>query len=203
MARAEGLCKDRLVRTTAVIIALRAMNGTFTRSPSVPVYHFIFHAYGTWHPDHADGWHQHGVAGTRRSDAGTAKYRREVQRFETIAFSPEVQPILVDMVREVCGRRGWRCHSVAANETHVHAVISWSSGIGALEAHDTLKRLLGWSLAKHSGVRGRKWMSHGGRPKRIWDLAHLHYLLREYLPEQGGVCWKENDGRTDLETRGD
>ena len=164
--------------------------------PRMPVYHFIFHGYGTWHPDHESGWHQHGVGRPLKPQIRLGQIRRRLQRFPTVTFSPDTQQSLVDMSRDICRRRDWRCHATAANETHIHIVASWRDVHEAMDVHHTFKRILAWHLAQLRGEKGRHWLAHGGYPKRVEDMEHLGYLVREYLPDQGGVFWSErrNDG---------
>jgi hypothetical protein len=150
------------------------------------------HAYGSWHPDHPDGWHQHGLATPLLPSENLGAHRRASQRWPTAEFSATLQPDLGEMARDICNRRQWRCHAVAINETHIHIVTSWRAPPeDPLELQHTFKRLLGWKLAKLTNIQGRRWISDGGRPKPVADLEHLQYLLTEYLPDQGGHFWRE------------
>ena len=157
----------------------------------MPVYHFVLHAYGTWHPDHPGGWHQHGERGPMRPDVALGRYRKKTQRWETAGFAAYMRTPLVEMVLDICRRRGWRCHAAAVNETHVHIVASWREEMEALRAQHAFKRLLGWRAAKLAGTEGRRWFSDGGIPKRVRDKEHLSYLVNIYLPGQGGAIWVE------------
>jgi hypothetical protein len=163
----------------------------------MPVFHFVLRAYGTWHPDHLSGWNQHGDPYRRRADIPLGRYRRKTQRWESVEFASEMRRPLLDMAREVCRRRVWRCHTAAVTATHIHIVTSWRDAPLIVDqvtesfVQDTLKRLLGLTAAKLSGIKGRRWFSDGGKPKRVRDLAHLHWLITEYLPQQGGIFWSE------------
>ena len=90
-------------------------------------------------------------------------------------------------------RSAMRCHAAAANGTHIHIVASWYGERDAMVIHKTFKRLLGWRCAKVHAIPGRRWISHGGYPKRVADFEHLQHLVKEYLPKQGGVFWNEGD----------
>ena len=158
----------------------------------MPVYHILLHAYGTWHPGHPDGWHQHGEGIHFRAQPMLGKYRRARQRWPSAKFSSNHQPALSDMAKDVCKRREWRCHAIAIDEIHIHIVVSWYTQVPeAIEVQNTLKRLLGLQMVRLTSIRGRRWLSDGGLPKQVADMEHLHYLLNEYLPNQGGYFWRE------------
>jgi len=159
----------------------------------MPVFHFVFRAYGTWHPDHALGWNQHGARGRLQKHIGLGFYRRDIQSQAPVEFCRGAQQALVNMAEYACRQRGIRCHAVVATSTHMHLVASWFSGHEAPSLYQTLKRLLGLRAGEVYRVRGRRWFSHGGRPKRVADAEHLSWLMRRYLPKQGGVLWKEGD----------
>jgi hypothetical protein len=160
----------------------------------MPVFHFILHAYGTWHPDNKHGWHQHGEAWAQKPNVPLGSYRKKSQRWEAAEFHDELQHAFLVMTLDMCQRRKWRCHAVAINETHLHAVISWFGSMPPDTVQHTAKRLLGWRAAKVTEVAGRRWFSDGGKALKVSDRAHLLYLVREYLPQQGGIYWKENEG---------
>jgi hypothetical protein len=166
----------------------------------MPVFHFVLHAYGTWHPDHPRGWHQHGDPYPLRPDIPLARHRRKIQRWESAEFIEDMQQPMLDMVLDICRRRTWRCHAAAINITHIHIVASWpnlprNETLPPDFLHNTFKRLLGLTAAKLAGTKGRPWFSTGGKPKRVRDIAHLHWLKTEYLPKQGGLYWVEEDNK--------
>ncbi len=160
----------------------------------MPVFHFILHAYGSWHPDNEHGWHQHGEPWAQKPNAALGSYRRKSQRWQSVEFHDELQRELLAMALEICQRRMWRCHAAAITKTHLHAVISWFGNTPADDVQHTMKRLLGWRATKLTKIEGRRWFSDGGKPIRVRESVHLVYLVREYLPEQGGLYWKENEG---------
>jgi hypothetical protein len=71
----------------------------------MPCYHFIFHGYGTWQPDHARGWHQHGARGVIPPSEAIARHRRAQQRWADVRFTPDLQFQLIEMTLDVCARR--------------------------------------------------------------------------------------------------
>ncbi|HVX84029.1 MAG TPA: hypothetical protein VH253_04360 [Phycisphaerae bacterium] len=148
------------------------------------VAHTVLHAYGSWHPDHPSGWHQHGENMPLRPDFHLGKRRRASQRWTTVHFPVEVHGELVDLAADICRRRGWQFHAIALTPSHMHLVYSWRTGLAALDTQAVFKRILGWKLAKLSGVSGRRWFSDGGRPKLVRSAEHLAFLLEEYLPDQ-------------------
>jgi hypothetical protein len=133
----------------------------------MPCYHFVFHAFGTWHPDHPAGWHQHGVPGALRPSEPIATNRRLRQAHPAVFFAPDTQRALLHMVHDACERRGWRAHAVATNVTHLHLVASWTESTNPVDIHTKLKNLLALRAARVNNTRGRPWFSHGGKPRRV------------------------------------
>jgi len=158
----------------------------------MPAYHFTLHAYATWHPDHPEGWHQHGESTPLLPNQKLAEHRRQKQRWPAAEFVEPHHPALAEMATDICRRRDWRCHGGAITQTHIHLAASWhQSDLEPLHVQATLKRLLAWKIAQLTAIPGRRWFSDGGFPKPIADLAHLYYLLAEYFPNQGGHAWRE------------
>ena len=169
----------------------------------MPVYHFVLHAFGFWHPDREEGWHQHGDPWPRRCDEGLGIKRRNAQRWPTVTFADSVQESFQKMAIDICLRRRWRCHAIAVTSTHIHVAASWRDALEALEVQASFKRILGWYASKLYGIHGRRWFSDGGRPRKVDGGTHLRYLIDHYLPEQGGVFWVEPKTYLQLEERTD
>jgi REP element-mobilizing transposase RayT len=159
----------------------------------MPVYHFTLHAYRSWNADHPDGYHQHGEKGVHPPNAAVARHRNLHAKFTPVEFTEPLQQVLIDMVQDICRRRKWRPHGMVANPSHIHLAISWPSAPPDAKAVQTVfKRLLGWCLAKHTGLFGRKWLSEGAKPERVKDRQHLRHLLDEYFPSHKGTYWRED-----------
>lgn len=156
------------------------------------VYHFVLHVYGSWHPDHPDGWHQHGEVEALAPQAKLGQYRRDRQRWDEARFPERHHSALAEMIVDVCERRRWRAHASAVTLNHIHALVSWrEEGVENLVVQATLKRLLGWKLAALMGVKGRRWFSDGGRPVAVENPGHFDFLVGTYFKDQGGYYWRE------------
>jgi hypothetical protein len=150
----------------------------------MPVAHIILHAYASWHPDHPDGWHQHGQITPLRPHQNLAAHRRDHQRWPAVAFAQHTHPDLITLALDICHRRSWQFHAIALTPTHIHLVISWRTPHTPLQTQSIFKRLFGWKLATLLNTPGRRWFSDGGLPTPIHNPAHLAFLLNEYLPHQ-------------------
>lgn len=163
----------------------------------MPVYLLTLHAYRSWSPADRRGYVRHGEMRIRPSDpAMAAKYDARATE-EPTRFEREVQPIVIEAARDACMRRGWRLHGVAVTATHVHALVSWREGATWKQAADTLKRVIGFKLAKAVGPEGKRWFSRGHSRKRVTDVQHVSHLLTSYLPKhkgEGGSVWCESGG---------
>jgi REP element-mobilizing transposase RayT len=119
---------------------------------------------------------------------------------QRLIFTDDLQRVLIDGCRDICGRRNWRLHQVIAVSSHVHALISCKDEAVTWEhVRDTLKRLLGWMLAKHTGLKGQHWFARKGSRKRVRDREHFNHLMQRYLPDhangrRGGSGWREDIG---------
>ncbi len=166
----------------------------------MPVYMITPHAYRSWNPDNPRGYVRRGK-GILPPDPEMAARYNERARFGPMRFLIEWHPLIIDGCRDICDRRGWRLHHVVVVSSHIHAIISWEDHrpITWRLVRDTLKRILGWMLARHTRVAGRKWFSRSGSRKRARDREHFDYLMNKYLPShtqgrRGGSGWSERIG---------
>jgi REP element-mobilizing transposase RayT len=165
----------------------------------MPVYLFTVHAFRSWNAGHPRGYVQQGK-GILPPNPRLARHRERIARHERTHFGPELHAILIDGCRDVCSRRNWRLHQVIVVSSHIHALVSWRDGcVNWQHVRDTIKRLLGWMLAKHTSRAGRRWFSRKGSRKRVRDRGHFAHLTRSYLPAhargfRGGSGWCEQRG---------
>lgn len=150
-------------------------------------------------PDHPRGYVRRGK-GILPPDAEMAgRYERRAKH-ERVVFDQQLQRILIDGTRDICDRRGWRVHQVAVVSSHLHALVSWrDEAVGWQFVRDTLKRLLGWMLAKRTEQKGRRWFVRGGSRRRVRERGHFEFHMSEYLPRhfrgrRGGTGWDERVG---------
>ena len=165
----------------------------------MPVYLITAHSYRSWNADNPRGYVQRG-RGIQPPDPEKAQRFDQLARQERVRFYLDLHPTIIDGCRDICHRRGWRLHQVVVVSSHVHALVSWRDRATTWHvARDTIKRLLGWMLAKHTSLTGRKWFSRGGSRKRVRDRDHFNYLMTDYLPKhamgrRGGSGWREDIG---------
>ena len=156
----------------------------------VPVYHFTFHAFGTWPADHRRGYTERGE-GYQPPDPEEQRRREENLTQPLVSFDESMQKVLIVGTYDICQRRGWRFHGAGNDETHFHAALSWKEFIEWQEVRDKLKNLLSLFLGRLTGINGRTWFVEGASRKRVTTPEHLNYLLDTYFPDHRGVFWRE------------
>jgi len=158
----------------------------------VPVYLFTYHAYRSWNADHPRGFVQKGE-GVRPPNERLARAYDEAASFPPFEFDHDTQRFLIDVVRDVCGRRPWQLHAAATEPTHLHALISWSVGDRWPAVRGKVKNIMSLELSKRAGVYGRRWISEDASRKRVRDGKHFAHHMTTYLPKHGGWRWFEDD----------
>jgi hypothetical protein len=156
----------------------------------MPVYHFTLHAYRSWSPAHRRGYTQKQI-GYLPPDRARARNYDELAKHPKVAFTPDLQGVLILGCADICKRRGWRLHAVGTDRSHIHCIISWR---GFLQWHlvvEKLKNLLSLFLGRATRQAGRRWFVTRGSRRRILNPDHLEYLVSEYLPDHPGTFWRE------------
>ncbi|QDS98701.1 hypothetical protein [Adhaeretor mobilis] len=91
----------------------------------MPCYLFTYHAHGSWLPDHPRGFVKRGK-GYLPSDPQLAeKYRGNMKESTVVLKSPE-QRLVISAVLEAVKHINCQLHYVATDQTHIHALVSWS-----------------------------------------------------------------------------
>ena len=90
----------------------------------MPVYLFTFHAYGSWMPDHKDGFTQQDK-GYQPTNPAIAYAYREAMEFPPFEFDHSTQRFMLEISQDVCHRRGWKLHHGATERTHLHDLVGW------------------------------------------------------------------------------
>jgi hypothetical protein len=155
----------------------------------VAVYHFTYHAFGTWRADHPRGYTVRGE-GYRPPDPVEQARRQENLTQPVVHFDEMMQRVLIAGTYDVCENRGWHLYGAGNDPTHYHAAIGWDEFVEWQLVRDKLKNLLSLFLGRWTGIEGRTWFVEGGSRKRVRDKAHLEYLLNTYFPDHRGVFWK-------------
>ena len=159
---------------------------------TMPVYHFVIHAYGSYLPDHDLGSH-HPTRGYRRpnhDELADAYHRR--QREPTVMFGRDHQRLLIEAMQRAANFQGYQLFAVACDSAHLHVVAAWPDDARSpervrAEIKSSLTRRLNAALGR------RSWLSARGACGRVWDWQQLSYLLTTYLPKHGGEQWYWRD----------
>ena len=153
--------------------------------------HFVLHAYRSWNADNPRGYVKRGQRGILAPDQRLARARDYLASGPPVVWDAANRDLLFALTRRICHQESWRLHGIAITRTHIHAVISTHQIIEQRWLQTRIKQHLGKCLSQSTGQAGRRWFSRGGVPTRVKDSKHLNYLLREYLPQQGGLYWCE------------
>ena len=156
----------------------------------MPVYHFTFHAYRSWRPDHPRGYVRRNE-GILPPDPEQAKRYDARAKQEPVTFDTAVQQVLIRGAIDICTRRRWRLHAVGTDPSHVHLVVSWRAYFPYSEVMRQLKNVLSYLLGLQIGPRGRRWFVRNGSHRRVKDDRHLNHLVETYLPDHPGLFWCE------------
>ena len=159
---------------------------------AVHVYHFTYHAYGSWMPDREEGFVQK-QRGIQPPNEKLARAYRSVARFPQYSFDTPTQEFLIDVVRDVCMRRAWRLHGIGTDPSHIHVLVSWGSDLAWELVRGKIKNIMSTELSRRAGTKGQPWFAEGASRKRVQDDAQFHWLMKHYLPGHQGVCWFEKE----------
>ena len=163
--------------------------------------HFVMHAYRSWNADNPNGYVKRGRRGILAPDKNLAQSRNRLATQPPVVWDDQHQYLIIALIREVCAEKIWRLHGVAVTVTHVHAVASIRKSVELIAVQHRMKQQLGKRLGGSTGKKGKRWFSRGGDPTRVKDSKHLDYLLRQYLPQQGGLYWCEGMTEPERTTR--
>lgn len=161
------------------------------------MYHFTFHAFGTWRADHPRGYTLR-EEGYQPPDAEEQRRREDKLTQDVVQFDEAMQKVLVVGTQDICTRRGWRFHGAGNDRTRYHALISFERFVDWQEARDTLKNILSLFLGRWTGREGVTWFVEGGSRKREESRKHFDYLLDRYFPDHRGVYWCEGKALPDI-----
>ena len=154
------------------------------------VYHFTFHAYRSWRPDHPRGYTRKGK-GYQPSDDEMADHYDEAAKQDAVSFDDAVQREILILSHQICEEEGWTLEAAGFDPTHVHEVISWRKFVSWEEVDRRMKNLLVLKLNRRRGITGKRWfVRRHSAPRRVRDQKHFDHLLETYLPDHPGIFWK-------------
>jgi len=90
----------------------------------MPVYHFTYHAFGTWLPDHGRGYTRRGAQVLPPDNEMADRYRANMSQ-PPVRFTSEVQRVMIAELQTACEAQGYTLHSVGTDDTHLHVVVAW------------------------------------------------------------------------------
>ncbi len=157
----------------------------------MPVYHFVFHAYGSWNADHPRGYVRRGEPGIFASNTALGRYRRVLTHHQPYEFTELLQADLLLAGKEICGLNNWRLHAIGTDASHLHAVVSWSTNWEVAKVVAILKRKMSLRLGDRDGQTGRPRFSRGYSATRVRSADHLRQLLDSYLVSHHALFWRE------------
>ena len=157
----------------------------------MPCLLFTFHAYGSWLPDHPDGF-VHWKEGAQTPDDNLAVSYKSKMKEPEAQFGEALQLLAIAESQAAARFQKFRLHAVATEPTHLHALLSWSDDRPPTRISESLKKSL--TLRLRSEIAERTWFSKGGNERVVKDLKHLERLITEYLPSHSGWKWDERRG---------
>ena len=163
--------------------------------------HFVLRAYRSWNADNPNGYVKRGHPGILAPDTHIARSRDRLATQPPVVWDDQHQYLIIAIITDMCAKETWRLHGIATTATHVHVVASSRQEIEPVVVQRRMKQLLGKRLSDGTGKKGGRWLSRGGIPTPVKDSKHLNYLLKQYLPQQGGMYWCEGMAEPQRTTR--
>ena len=158
----------------------------------MPVYHFTFHAYGTWLPDRPEGSFKYHQGWQPPGHARAETYRSQMTD-EPARFNNKAQQLLLDTLRKGETLQNYDLYALATDESHAHAVIAWRDEREPVRIRSQVKSSMTRAINQSFGKR--KWFVYGAGQTPITDEEHLHHLVHVYLPKHSGLYWSQSAER--------
>ena len=160
----------------------------------MPVYHFTFHAYGSWLPDHPKGFIKRNK-GWQPTNPALAEHYRQGLRDGPADFTAERQQHALHILRASESPQRFSLYGFAGEPTHLHAVVGWTDPRSADQISQQLKASITRGLNQSFGKR--QWLAKNAGLTPVCDHDHLYRLVCVYLPKHHGVCWQPERPETD------
>lgn len=160
----------------------------------MPVFHFTFHAFGTWLPDRPEGYVRRDRGWQPPSSVATELYRSNMKQAE-VSFNDEQQRLLLQALIDCQAYQRVRLYAIAIDATHVHVVVAWNDERRPGPVRSQMKYSMTRRLIRAHGKR--KWFGKNGGQTPVCDEEHLCRLVDLYLSKHT-VYWKpSSNGSTE------
>src|SRR5262245_54984712 len=150
----------------------------------MPCYHFTYHAYGSWMPDHRRGFVKRNQ-GIKATDVDLAALYRGNLLQSTVRFDEAIQGQVIDACVRACAFQEMHLHFVATEMTHVHVLVSWKLD----RPWQLVRKQVRSSVTRELNleIKRQEWFSKSPSRKRVKDRKHFDYLVARYLPSHSGL----------------
>lgn len=152
----------------------------------MPVYHFTFHAYGTWLPDRSEGSYKYQKGWQPPGHARAESYRSQMTD-QPARFTNKAQQLFLETLRKGQPLQDYELYALAADDSHLHAVIGWRDEREPVRVRSQVKSSMTRALNQHFGKR--IWFVRSAGQTLVVDHQHLHHLVHSYLPKHSGLYW--------------
>jgi hypothetical protein len=121
-------------------------------------------------------------------------YERQATDEPTV-LTAAIQRALIEELQTASRFQRFRLHAGTTDNTHAHALTSWSNGDnrGWMKVRIAIKTSLSRRLTALSSEGHHLRLSKGASRKRIHNRKHFDYHMGRYLPKHSGVAWFEDE----------
>jgi hypothetical protein len=147
---------------------------------------FTYHAHGSWMPDHRRGYVRRGTGILRPDIKMAVRYRSKLTQ-DAVSFDAIIQRHLIEETLVAAAYQEFRCHYLATESTHLHALVSWTIERKWQIVRSKLRESVTRRLNRE--VQPRDWFSKSPSRKQVRDRTHFDYLVEVYLPRHSGLKW--------------
>ena len=167
---------------------------------SIPLAYLItFTCYGTrLHGDESGSVDRdHNIAGTPYLPPNKARVMAEEKRMkqESYAMDRRRRVIVLEALREVCTRRGWRLLAAHVRSNHVHFVVSAQATPEKVVRDVKVQATRALDRTGLDGPARRRWTHHGST-RYLWKPEHVEAAIHYVVREQGMpmAVWTDPEG---------
>ena len=115
-------------------------------------------------------------------DTDWEQIERSLLRFPPVVPTSHQRQFAESIIPSICNRGGWQFHTCAAQDDHVHALLTTTAD--AKTVRRLLKRWLGQALSERWPLLpDATWWAEGGSVKWIWDQQYFENVF-SYIERQ-------------------